>query len=86
MSVDIFRTLAFILLAIGAVFVANAVFDEASGVWTAFVGGGGRSPAVPMWLTFSLSCLTGVLCLAGAFAQMVLVSRQLRSTRVSEHD
>lgn len=81
MSVDIFWALVFILLAVGAPFVAKAVFDEADGVWMTFVGGGGRGPAVPMWLMFGMWCLIGVFCLAGAFARIALLSRRARAGR-----
>jgi hypothetical protein len=74
----------FTALAIVAQCIAWAVFNEADGDWMRFIGGGGRSPAVPMWMIFGIWCLLTLLGIAGVAAYISLVVRFRFSRRTNQ--
>jgi hypothetical protein len=76
---DAWRTVGFIVLAIVAQCVAWYAFTEADGDWMRFIGGGGRSPAVPMWVIFGLWTFLTLFGLAGVAAYLRLIIRHITS-------
>ncbi|TYL51045.1 hypothetical protein [Agromyces mariniharenae] len=81
---DAFIALLFVGVAMWAQFVAWSVFDEAGGDWMHFVGGGGRSPAVPMWVIFGMDWALTLFSAAVVVAYVWSVVRYVRETRLRD--
>lgn len=80
-AVDVFWALAFAVLTVCSPFVAKSAYESANGDWMTFIGGGGRSPAVPMWVIFGLWCALALFSLAGTIAYVTLLFRRARGDR-----
>lgn len=83
-SRDAWTAAGFVALAIVAQLLAWSAFDSAGGYWMRFIGGGGRSPAVPMWVIFGLSCCLTLVAITGIVGYIRLVVRFRSSHRIHE--
>jgi hypothetical protein len=81
---DAWRTVGFVALAIVPQCVAWFAFMEADGDWMRFIGGGGRSPAVPMWVIFGLWTFLTSLGLLAVALYVRLVVRHVKSRQRGE--
>lgn len=81
---DVMQSIAFAAFAVFGASMSRRVFLQANGDWAVLVGGGGRSPAVPMGVMFLMGILITVMGVVTVVSCVVGASRTIRERRIEK--
>ncbi|WBM79274.1 hypothetical protein KIV56_12555 [Cryobacterium breve] len=79
---EILQGVVFLALAFFGVFQSCSVVLQTNGDWSALVGGGGRGPAVPMFVTVFIWAFLALIGVAVVLACVVSLVRAIRAHHV----